>query len=226
MRLSMAATAFIWDMSSMWYCCALERARFLSSTRVSTFSAMTRAITDSTVKGQVPGPRSSCIRGPVLCSSTLTELEVPTPRVTGLVDPVEESGEPKGTPLLHQTKVHWSTFGQLVIILLLRLQLLVNLGGDYRAHHRRIMDGALQLVLAQGDQQLVGPVASISGRHAGVPHLKVPGNFLTGGVGYPRHRVEEDLNHGPPVAIRLQRERVQGAAWAVSLTGGWPFLSL
>ena len=61
----------------------------------------------------------------------------------GLVDPVEESGKPKGTPLLHQTKVHWSTFGWLVIVLLLRLQLLIDLGGDYWAHHGWVVEGAL-----------------------------------------------------------------------------------
>ena len=60
----------------------------------------------------------------------------------------------------------------------------------------------------------------------GILNLKVPGNLLTGGVGYPRRRVEEDPNHGPPVTVRLQREQVQGAAWAVSLTRGQPLLSL
>ena len=61
----------------------------------------------------------------------------------GLVNPVEESGEPKGTPLLHQTKVYWSTFGRLVIVLLLRLQLLIDLGGDYWAHHGQVVEGTL-----------------------------------------------------------------------------------
>ena len=144
----------------------------------------------------------------------------------GLVDPVDESGKPEGAPLLHQTEVHWSTFRQLVIVLLLRAELLINLGGYYWAHHGWVVEGAHELVLAYSDQQLVGPMASISGRHPGVLGSKVPGNLLTGGVGYPRRRVEEDLNHGPPVAVRLQRKRVQGAAWAVSLTSGLPFLSL
>ena len=85
----------------------------------------------------------------------------------GLVDPVEESGKPKSTPLLHQTKVHWSTIGRLDVVLLLRLQFLIDLGGDYRAHHGWVMEGALQLVLTQSDQQLVGPTASVSGRHPG-----------------------------------------------------------
>ena len=61
----------------------------------------------------------------------------------GLVDPVEESGKPKSMPLLHQMKVHWSTIGRLDVILLLRLQFLFDLGGDYRAHHGRVMEGAL-----------------------------------------------------------------------------------
>ena len=144
----------------------------------------------------------------------------------GLVDPVHENGEPEGTPLLHQTEVHWSTFGWLVIVLLLRAELLIDLGGYYWAHHGRVVDGAHELVLAYSDQQLVGPTASIRGRHPGVLGSKVPGNLLTGGMGYPHHCVEEDLNHGPPVAVRLQREWVQGAAWVVSLTSGLPFLSL
>ena len=88
------------------------------------------------------------------------------------------------------------------------------------------MEGTHQLVLAYGDQQLVGPTSSISRGHSGVLGLEVPGNLLTGGVGYPHRRVEEDFNHGPPVTVCLQREWVQGAAWAVSLPSGLPFLSL
>ena len=144
----------------------------------------------------------------------------------GLVDPVNEGREPEGAPLLHLTEVHRSTFRRLVIVLLLRTELLVNLGGYYWAHHGQVVEGTHKLVLTYGDQQLVGPTASISGGHPGVLGSKVPGNLFTGGVGYPHRRVEEDFNHGPPVAICLQRERVQGAAWVVSLTSGLPFLSL
>ena len=81
-QLSKAATTCKRDMSSRWYCCAFKRACRLTSCRVSTFSAMTRVITASTVKGQVPGPRSSDRRGPALCSSSLTDWEAPIPWVT------------------------------------------------------------------------------------------------------------------------------------------------
>ena len=52
------------------------------------------------------------------------------------------------------------------------------------------------MVLTYGDQQLVGPTLSIGGGHSRVLSLEVPGNLLTGGMGYPRHRVEKDFNHG------------------------------
>ena len=106
----MAATTHIRDMSSRWYCCAFERARLLSSTKVSTFSVMTQAITDSMVRGQVPSPRSSHIRGPVPCSSTLTELEVPRPQVTVWSILWRKVVNLRVCPLLHQMKVHWSTY--------------------------------------------------------------------------------------------------------------------
>ena len=60
-------------------------------------------------------------------------------------------------PLLHLSEVHRSTFGQLVIVLLLRAELLINLGGYYWAHHGWVVEGAHELVLTYSDQQLVGP---------------------------------------------------------------------